>query len=268
MSPKHPLFDTAPAIIGALHLPDPGAARDTSIARLEDYALANARVFAQAGFPSLMLQDQTRMAGVAAPQTVATVAVLGRLIRREFPAMRLGIVVQAHDAVAPLAIAHATGASFVRLKVFVGGAMTAEGPRTALAPAARAYRREIDAGGVAILADVFDRTSVPMVDMPPERAAMWAQTMGADAVVLTGSSFDDSLDRIAKARDAGVTAPIVLGGSVTERNVARALASTDAVIVSTALMRKPSGPNDLLHWDADLAQRFVDAAGGAKAKTS
>jgi hypothetical protein len=105
-----------------------------------------------------------------------------------------------------------------------------------------------------------------MVDMPPERAALWAQSMGADGLVLTGASFADSLERIARAREAGVTRPVVLGGSVTADNVAAALGAADAVIVSTALMRKAHGPADLLRWDPDLAQRFMDAARAAPAR--
>jgi predicted TIM-barrel enzyme len=264
--PRHPFLAAHPAAIGALHLPDLAVARATSLAWLEDYALANARVFADAGFPALMLQDQTRTEAAAAPATIAIVAAIGRLIRHEFPAMALGIIVQAHDAEAPLAIAHAAGASFVRLKVFVGASMTAEGPRHALAPRARAYRHAIHADAVAILADVFDRTSVPMVDMPPERAALWAQSMGADGLVLTGASFADSLARIQRAREAGVTRPIVLGGSVTADNVAAALAVAEAVIVSTALMRPSVAPGALLRWDPDLARRFMDAARAAPAR--
>jgi hypothetical protein len=260
LTDPHPIFAAQPRIIGALHLPDLGIARETSMAWLEDYTLANARVFAEAGFPALMLQDQTRTQTDAEPVTIAIVSALGRLIRQAFPAMRLGIIVQAHDAVAPLAIAHATGADFVRLKVFVGASMTAEGPRTALCTTARTYRHQIKAEKVAILADVFDRTSVPMVDLPPERAALWAQSMGADALVLTGDTFADSLSRIAKARTAGVRVPIVLGGSVTEENVAIALETADAAIVSTALMRKGSRDGDLLRWDTGLATRFAAKA--------
>jgi len=257
---SHPLFARKPLVVGALHLPDLGIARGTSMAALEDYMLVNARVFAEAGVPALMLQDQTREPGPAAPVTLTVMAALGRLLRREFPAMELGIIVQAHDAVAPLAIAHAAGASFVRLKIFVAGSMTAEGPRTALAPEARLYRHAIQADGVAILADVFDRTSVPMVDMPPERAAQWAASLGADGLVLTGDSFGDSLERIRKARDAGVRKPILLGGSVTEQNVAAALEVADGVIVSTSLMRENAGADDVLRWDIERAQRFMAAA--------
>ena len=163
-------------IIAALHLPDLAVARQTSLAYLEDYVLANAAVFAEAGVPSLMLQDQTRQNGPAAPATVALMAALGSLLRRTHPAIDLGIIIQAHDAVAPLAVAHAAGASYVRLKVFVGAAMTMEGAKSALAVEARSYRHELRRDDIAIFADVFDRTSVPMIDVPPQDAALAAVT--------------------------------------------------------------------------------------------
>lgn len=247
-----------PAVIGALHLPDLGVARATSMAFLEDYVLANAGVFSNAGITSLMLQDQTRQVGPATAATLSITAVLGRLIRREFPALDLGIIVQAHDAVAPLAIAHAAGASFVRLKVFVGAAMTMEGPRHALAVEARTYRHALRRDDIAILADVFDRTSVPMLDVPPEEAALGAVKLGADGLILTGASFTDSMQRVEKAKSVGIRQPIFVGGGVTEKNVVEALAVADGVIVSTALMRDGDDDRDVLRWDAGKTARFMD----------
>lgn len=245
-----------PAIIAALHLPDPAA--DRSMAFLENYVAVNAAVFADAGVPALMLQDQTREPGAATPATVARVAALARMLRAAHPGVRLGILVQAHDAVAPLAIAHAAGAEFVRLKVFVAASMTAEGPRHALAVTAVQARRAMGAGGVSILADVFDRTSVPMTAVPPAQAARWAEAQGADRLVLTGDSFADSLARVRDARAAGVRAPILVGGGVDETNVADALATADGAIVSTSLMRPGAAPDDLLRWDPDRTRRFMD----------
>lgn len=248
-----------PAVIAVLHLPDPFERPALSPSQLEDYVLVNAAVFARAGVTAMMLQDQTREAGDAAPATIARMSALGRLVRREFPAIKLGIIVQAHDAVAPLAIAHGCGASFVRLKVFVAAAMTMEGPRTALGVAARGYRHALSRDDIAILADVFDRTSLPMVDTPPERAALWAQSLGADGVVLTGESFEDSLARVRQARSVGVKVPLVIGGSVTRANVAQALRLADGVIVSTSLMRERRAPYETLRWDFDETVRFMDA---------
>lgn len=249
-----------PAIIGALHLPDFSTARATSMAFLEDYVLTNARVFAEAGFPALMLQDETRKVGPADQVTVAATAVLGRAIRREFPRMDLGIIVQAHDAEAPIAIAHAADASFVRLKIFVGAAMTMEGPRNGLAVAASTYRHDIRRDDIAICADVFDRTCVPTIDVPIEAAAKGAASNGADALILTGASFAESLDRVRRVRTADAGRPLLIGGSVTEANIGETLAMADGAVVSTSLMRGDVGADELLRWDAGKARRFMDRA--------
>jgi predicted TIM-barrel enzyme len=256
------LFETKPAIIAALHLPD--FVRDRrSMAWLEDYAVANARVFAEAGIRWLKLQDQTRTDGPAASETLAMTAAIARLLRREVPQIGLGIIIEAHDPRAALAVAHAAGADFVRLKIFVGGAMTAQGPRHALGAGATAYRAALGREDIAILADVHDRTAVPLSGESQPFAAEWAVKSGADALVITGASFEDSLTRVAAVRAAGVRRPILIGGGVTEANVARALDAADGAVVSSALMRRDAGPDDPVRWDADLCRRLMDAARGA-----
>ncbi len=252
------VFAPKPLVIAALHLPPFG--RDRSMAWLEDYVGANARVFAEAGVPYVKLQDQTREAGSMRPEALAAMAALGRLLRSAAPGIGLGIIVEAHDPFAALAIAHAAGADFVRLKVFVGGMMTAQGPRHGLGAEAIAYRHAIGRDDIAILADVHDRTAVPLAGETPEFAAEWAQKSGADGLIITGASFDDTLARIARARASGIKRPVIIGGSVTEGNVGAALGSAQGVIVSTSLMRKDAADGDLLRWDRDLTRRFMDAA--------
>jgi predicted TIM-barrel enzyme len=253
------VFAPRPLVIAALHLPDLTRERQ-SMAALEDYVATNARVFAEAGVPYIKLQDQTRCTGAMPSASLAITAALARFLRAEVPGIGLGIIVEAHDPQAALAIAHASGADFVRLKVFVGGVMTAQGPRYAMGADAVAFRAGLGRPDIAILADVHDRTAVPLSGESPELAAEWAQKSGADGLVITGGSFADSLERIGRARAAGIHRPILLGGSVTEGNVAHALSVADGVIVSTALMRQGAAPGDVLRWDRDLTRRFMDAA--------
>lgn len=254
------VFSARPLVIAALHLPDFGKLRDKGMAWLEDYVATNARVFAQAGIPYVKLQDQSREAGPMQPISLAMTAALGRFLKAEIPQIGLGLIVEAHDPVASLSIAHATGADFVRLKVFVGQAMTAQGPKTGMGAQALAFRSGLGRDDIAILADVHDRTAVPMSSETPEFAAEWAQKTGADGLILTGADWADSLARIRKARDTGIKRPILLGGSVTIDNVGEALSHADGVIVSTALMRKDAKPTDVLRWDLDRSRRFMDAA--------
>jgi uncharacterized protein len=255
-----PVFIPRPLVIAALHLPPHG--RGQSMAWLEDYVATNASVFARAGVPYVKLQDQTREIGPARPEVLATTAALARFLRREVPGIGLGVIVEAHDPKAALAIALAAGADFVRLKVFVGAMMTAQGPRHGLGAEALAYRETIGAGSVALLADVHDRTAVPLAGESPEMAAEWARKTGADGLIVTGSSFEDTLARVARARAAGIDRPILIGGGVTETNVRTALAAARGVIVSTSLMLKGAGANDVTRWDEDLTRRFMDAARG------
>lgn len=257
------LFSATPPVIAALHLPDFALSRHQSISWYEDYAIANARVFAEAGVPWIKLQDQTRTAAAAAPQTLAMMAALGRLIRAELPHLGLGIIIEAHDPVAALSVAHAAGADFVRLKVFVGGAMTADGPRHGLGSAAVAHRAGLGRTDIAILADVHDRTARPLSDEPQPFAADWAARTGADGLIITGSSFPDTLSRIAAVRKTVPDRPILIGGGVSTANVAEALAASDGVIVSSALMREGAAEDDLLRWDADRCRRFMDVVRAA-----
>lgn len=257
------LFDIPSPVIAALHLPDFSRSRQRPLAWFEDYAVANARVFAEAGIPWIKLQDQTPSVGAAAPETLAMMAALARLIRAEVPRLGLGIIIEAHDPAAALSVAHAAGADFVRLKIFVGGAMTAGGPRYGLGSEAVAKRTVLGRDDIAILADVHDRTARPLSDEPQPFAANWASRTGADGLIITGSSFADTLSRIADVRKVVPEHPILIGGGVTEANVAEALVASDGVIVSSALMRKDAAEDDLVRWDADLCKRFMDAAGTA-----
>lgn len=252
-----------PLIVAALHLPDLSVGRDLSMAFLEDYVLANTEVFTSAGIRRIMLQDQTRQKGPATAETIAITSALGRAMKLGFPEISLGIIVQAHDAVAPLAIAHATGADFVRLKIFVGAAMTMEGTKEALGIEARTYRHQLRRDDIAMLADVFDRTCVPLIDVSPEEAAAGAVKFGADGLVITGATYADSLSRIRAAKASGITRPILLGGSVTAGNIAETMSVADGAVVSTALMRADAKRGDLLLWDADKTKGFMDMARAA-----
>jgi len=252
------VFQPQPLVIAALHLPPFG--RDYDMAFLEDYVATNARVFAKAGVPYVKLQDQTRAAGPMRPEALAVTAALGRFLRAEAPGIGLGIIVEAHDPVAGIAIAHAAGADFVRIKVFVGAMVTAQGTRQAIGAQALAVRHAIGRDDIALLADVHDRTAISLAGESAELAAEWAQKTGADGLILTGADFADSLARIERARKAGIKRPILLGGSVTESNVAQSLTSADGVIVSTSLMRKDVGARDVLKWDLALCERFMEAA--------
>ncbi len=228
---------------------------------LEDYVLKNLAVFAEGGIPAVILQEETLTTGAAGPENIAVLTALARIAHQEFPEIQLGIIVQAHDPLAPIAIAHASGASFVRIKVYVGAMLKAEGIQQGCGIAARDYRAGLGREDIQILADVHDRTGYPVTGEPLDVAADWAVHHGADGLILTGYTYTESLQRLEAVRDAGIQKPLLLGGGADEKNVAEALRCADGVIVSSALKRKHTDPEDLIQWDGEAIKRFMAAAG-------
>jgi predicted TIM-barrel enzyme len=148
-----------------------------------------------------------------------------------------------NDAPGALAVAAAVGAEFVRLKVYVGAVLGAEG---VLAPSsADALRtRQRLGSSTEIWADLFDRTSVPLVPQPLEQIAEWATKFGgASVVIVTGDSWATTLEMARAARRALPDTPVAVGGGVSLANVREALDVADVAIVGSALEEKPfTGP--------------------------
>lgn len=254
------LFQLNPVVIVALHLPPFLRGQRNDPAALEDYLLQNLEVFSKGGVPAVIIQDETPITGPAYPETIAMMASLVRLGRREFPHIQYGVIIEAHDPVAPLAVAAACGASFVRIKVFVGAMLKSTGVQQGCGAEAAAYRHLLGRDDISILADVYDRTGFPIGEAPLERAERWAVQLGADGLVLTGGSFQESLEMLHSARERKLQRPLILGGSATTENVGQALAAADGVIVSSALTRRPSGPEDLVNWDLGKVDAFMEMA--------
>ena len=148
-------------VIDALHLPDFTFHRHLPVARAKECAPANAWVVAEVGIPWINLQEQAKTAGPVAPHTSTLMAALGWLIPAEPPQLFLGIIMEAHDPDSAPPVVHATGANFARLKVLVGGAMTAQGPRNCLAAKANVADAMTTADGAIVGDGPLRRDSDP-----------------------------------------------------------------------------------------------------------
>ena len=227
-------------VVGMVQLPAlPGGSRYRG-ATIDDVlgpALAEAEILVGNGVDALMVQNlgdipvDTRVTTVQATWMTRVVTD----IRARFGAP-VGLNMLENDAEAMFAVASASGADFVRIKIYVGAMVTPFGIETAQAfPAIRA-RTAWRADHVAILADVHDRTGVPLVADNLDGDLDAAVRLGAaDALVLTGKSYAQTHEFIATARRVVGAVPILVGGSVTAENVAEANAVADGTIVSSSL---------------------------------
>lgn len=247
-----------PIIIGAVHLPYYGVNNPKqSISEIENYVLENVRVHVENGIDMLYLQDENLNLGSARPETIALMAALGKMVKMEFPKMKLGMIMQSHDGIAPIAAATMAGADFVRIKVFAGTMYKAEGIRNGVGIDAVQYRTVLNSP-VKIFADVYDREGIPMQKVPITMAAGWAERIGADSLILTGHNHDETMEYLDSVGKMELGKPILVGGSVNENNIYEILDHCDGAVVSSSLMLDKKTEGSLLRWDSEKIKRFVD----------
>src|SRR6266487_1832426 len=185
-------------LVGMIHLPPlPGSTNyeGQPFDQIVEQAVRDARALQGAGFHAGIIQNTHDLPFTASapPETVAFLSAVGWQIRREMD-WPIGVNILKNDAPGALAVAAAVGARFVRLKVYVGAVLGAEG---VLAPSAvDALRTRQRLGSkTEIWADLFDRTSVPLVPQPLEQIAEWATKFGgASAVIVSGDSWASTLE--------------------------------------------------------------------------
>ena len=253
-------------LVGMIHLaPLPGSSAygGEAFERIVERAVQDARALQDAGFDGGIIQNTHDLPALATapPETIAFLSAIGWEIRRTL-ALPLGVNVLKNDAAAALAIAAAVDAAFVRLKVYVGAMLGAEGVLEPSAPQALRMRQRLGST-TPIWADLLDRTSVPLAPQPIEHLAEWATAFGgAAALVVTGSSWSQTLELAGRVRAAVPQTHLVIGGGVDQANVAQALEHVDGVIVGSALEERPfTGPVSLAK-----ARALVEAAGRQPAK--
>ncbi len=232
-----------PFVIAALRLPAFTFFEDSSkfsLNQIIDFAIKNTEIAVKGQVDAVYLQDMDNypIASQSDPYTVATMTSIGREVRRAFPQVNLGLSLVSPGAREPLAIAHAIEAQFVRIKVFIGAMIRSEGIVQGCAYDAQVYRKLLGISkDIQILADVHDRDGAPLGDVPFPQAAREGALYGkADGLVITGKSYDGSLQMLAQANQLQLETPLFIGGSVDSDNVHLLKGQVDGMIVSKHFM--------------------------------
>jgi len=253
-------------VIGMIHLlPLPGSAAydGRGIGPVVERALADGRMLAEGGVDAILIQNTGDLpaTGDGGPETVAHMSMIGTLLRQAIKTP-LGVNVLANGTETALAVAQAIGADFVRIKVYVGAVVGIGGVIQGAAQRAQDFLRRIGPTTIEIAADVYDRTSRPLVEIPLEEAAVYASFHGrAQALVVTGASVDDSLERLRRVKSVVKDKPVYVGGGTTADNIAQFFAVCDGVIVGNAVK---SGPAFQGPVDRDRLGAYLEAADRAR----
>ncbi len=259
------LFGVRKPVIAMVHaLPTPGTPRGRQCdpERLYEHGLDEARRLREGGVDGILIENAGDVP-FARPEkigheTVAVIAILGRLIQTEI-GLPVGFNIVANAAQASLACAKASGASFVRVNQWANAYVANEGFIEGAAADALRYRALIDAEHVHVFADVHVKHGAHAItaDRPVSEQARDVAFFQADAAIATGLRTGHPADpsEIDEVRD-GSGLPTLVGSGLDASNADRIMNSADGAIVGVSL--KPSGEM----WgksDLDRVRRLMDA---------
>lgn len=242
-----------PRLVGMIHLKalagSPGF--QGSIDSVVVDAVADAVLLTEAGFPSLIVEnfgDIPFYADDVPAATVAGMTLVVDAVARATSAV-IGVNVLRNDALSALAVASATGSSFIRVNVLTGLMYTDQGPISGRAAEVARVRKTL-APDVEIWADVLVKHAIPPAGLDAAQVAEDTVERGlADAVIVSGSGTGSIPDlSIARQVRSGVGSDtsIVIGSGANANNLDRLLEIADAVIVGSSLKEDgvPTKPLD------------------------
>lgn len=230
------------------------------MARVVGRARSDALALAAGPVDALLVEnygDSPFHAGAVPAETVAalTAAVVAVRAAVDLP---VGVNVLRNDAAAALAIAAATGASFIRVNVHTGGMYTDQGWIQGGAAVTLRLRERL-APDVAILADVMVKHASPPPGLDLQRAARDAWERGwADALIVSGGGTGEptSVEDVRRVKAAVPVAVVLVGSGVTAGAVQEVLALADGAIVGSALQHDGVAGSPV---DPRRVRDFVDA---------
>ena len=244
------------ALFGMVHLgPLPGSPLFTSLDDVLALALHDARALAEGGCDGFVLEnfgDRPFTRGRAEAETIAAMTRVITEIRRDV-SLPFGVNVLRNDALSALGIAAATGASFIRVNIHTGAAVTDQGLIEGDAYATLRKRAAL-APDVLIFADYLVKHATPLGEVSAKDLRLRGL---ADAVIVTGAETGAAADpsRLRELRESLDDTPLLLGSGLSAENASQ-FADADGAIVGTSL--KTDGRVDRSRVEA-LAQAWKSA---------
>ena len=170
------------------------------------------------------------------------------------------------DPKASIALARATGASFVR-EVFTGVFETDMGLMAPQFGDQAGYRHAIGADDVAIFANITPEFGRSVSSRSVADRARGASYMGVDAILISGvqAGIAADLSDLAEAKAASPDTPVLANTGVNHDNVADILRIADGVVVGTSLKAAASTWNPV---DPDRASRMAELVARARERAS
>ncbi|RBQ20104.1 SgcQ protein [Spongiactinospora rosea] len=257
------MFGKRKAIIAMAHFPPlPGQPlhdRSAGVRGVVDAVRRDLEHLADSGVDAVMFcnEGDRPYRTVAGPETTAVMGAAVAELSRDLP-IPFGVDVL-WDPKAALALAHATGAVFVR-EVFTGAYAGDFGVWNTDPAETLSFRDRIGADGVKMFYNVTAEFAAPIA---PRDIALTARSAVfsslADAVCVSGVVTGTGVDvaQLRAAKEAVGEVPVIANTGVNPKTVGQMLAIADACIVGTALKRDGVTWNEV---DPERVKRLLSAA--------
>lgn len=237
------LFTTqTKTIVGMVHcLPLPGTAEfDGDYQKIISHAVTDAITLEKAGVDAIIVENMgdTPFSALLNTAQIASLSAAAFAVSQAVN-IPIGIDAAFNDCKASLAIAGITGASFVRVPVFVDTVLFTDGFIYPCAKECMDYRKQMGLEHIKLLADVqVKHAHMLLPHIKVEVSAKEAQSNGADAIIVTGSEIglETPIDMIAKVKGV-VSIPVFAGSGVNAANIKEQMKIADGGIIGSSLKK-------------------------------
>lgn len=246
------LFKTDKPVIGMIHLlPLPGNyAYENNLDYIIERALADAIALKEGGVHGYIIENAgSQPFHIMNKIEIVEIAVISRIaeILKAKTRLPFGINIASNGVKQALAVAKATGGSFVRATGWVNGYYSSSGFVSPCAPECMDYKKKINAEDIKVFADikVKNGSHAFIQDKDILTLSKDAFSAFADAVILTGASTgimpnQEELELLYSS----LSGPVFIGSGVDINNLKDMLPYGDAFIIGTSFKehRKMSEP--------------------------
>lgn len=249
-----------PMVLGMIQPePCPGSYRNMGMDfwKVMELAKREVKILDENGFDGYIIQNRNDapVRQKAEPQSIAYMSVLANELKREFPHLIQGIMIN-WDGIASLAVADAAGSDFVRIEhTYTGAEIGYAGFMEAQCVEVCEFRKKLGTK-IPVYADVqevhYEQVGGKKI---PDAAWDTIYNAFADGLFIGGHSTQESIELVQAVRKRlGNDIPIFLSSGSTADNIAEILNYYDGVSVGTWVkngnMKNPIDP--------DRAKMFMD----------
>lgn len=245
----HELFGAgARKIIGVIHskaLPGSPGYRGESLDEVYRFAVDEGLRYREGGVHGLIVENHWDLPfakpGDIGLETAAAMSAMSLRVSDEV-GLPVGINVLANGAECALAVAKATGATFVRVNQWVNAYVANEGFVEGAAPRATRYRSMLRAQDeIKFLTDVHVKhgSHAIVADRSLEEQVLDAEFFDSDVLIATGQRTGGAaeLDELATIKAAS-SLPVIVGSGISVENVAQIMNIADGAIVASSVKEK------------------------------